>query len=108
MTAFDPKRIVRTNYRSGIDRAKIHKLVAANNRASALSDPAQSWVDSTISTLAFRVFGTHTGHPYQQRAISAKESKTGWYPPQSDVELMTQKQILGFKPAPRLEQVDDE
>ena len=48
------------------------------------------------------------GHPYQQRAISAQESRTGWYPPQSDVELMTQKQILGFKPSPRLEQVNDE
>jgi hypothetical protein len=29
-------------------------------------------------------------------------------PPQGDVELMTEKQILGFKPAPRLEKVDDE
>jgi len=33
---------------------------------------------------------------------------TGCAPPQSDVELMTEKKILGFKPAPRLEQVDDE
>ena len=32
------------------------------------------------------------------------QSKTRWCPPQSDVELMTEKQILGFKPAPRLEQ----
>jgi hypothetical protein len=36
------------------------------------------------------------------------QSKTRWCPPQSDGELMTEKQILGFKPAPRLEQVDDE
>ena len=36
-----------------------------------------------------------SGHPYEQRAITAKKSKAGWYPPQSDVELMTQKQILG-------------
>jgi hypothetical protein len=34
--------------------------------------------------------------------------KTRWCPPQSDGELMTEKQILGFKPAPRLEQVSDE
>jgi hypothetical protein len=49
-----------------------------------------------------------SGHPYEQRAITAKKSKAGWYSPQNDVELMTQKQILGFKPAPRLKQVDDE
>jgi hypothetical protein len=28
--------------------------------------------------------------------------------PQGDVELMAEKQVLGFKPAPRLEQVGDE
>jgi len=28
--------------------------------------------------------------------------------PQSDVKLMTKKHILGFKPAPRLEQISDE
>jgi hypothetical protein len=45
------------------------------------------------------------GHPHEQRAISAAGSKTGWRPPQSDGELMSEKQILGFKPAPRLEQI---
>ena len=45
------------------------------------------------------------GHPYEQRAISAAKSKTRWCPPQCDGELMTEKQILSFKPAPRLEQV---
>jgi hypothetical protein len=34
--------------------------------------------------------------------------RTRSYPPQGDVEPMTKKQILGFKPAARLEQVDDE
>jgi hypothetical protein len=29
-------------------------------------------------------------------------------PPHCDIQLMTEKQILGFKPAPRLEQVGDE
>jgi hypothetical protein len=48
------------------------------------------------------------GHPYEQRAISVAQSKTRWCPAQSDVELMTEKQILGFKPVPRLEQVGDE
>jgi len=27
--------------------------------------------------------------------------------PQSNIELMTQKEILNFEPAPRLQQVDD-
>ena len=48
------------------------------------------------------------GHPYQQRSVTAAKSKTRWCPPQSDGELMTQKQILGLKPAPRLEQIADE
>jgi hypothetical protein len=48
------------------------------------------------------------GHPYEQRAISAAQSKTRWCPPQSNGKLMAEKQILGFKPTPRLEQVGDE
>jgi hypothetical protein len=47
-------------------------------------------------------------HPYKQCAITAAKSKTRRCPPQSDVELMTEKQVFGFKPAPRLEQVGDE
>jgi hypothetical protein len=43
------------------------------------------------------------GHPYQQRPVTAAQSKTRRCLPQSDVEL-----ILAFKPAPRLEQVGDE
>ena len=42
-------------------------------------------------------------HPYEQRAITA--AKAGWRSPQSDGKLMTEKQILSFKPAPRLELV---
>jgi hypothetical protein len=48
------------------------------------------------------------GHPYEQRAVTATQSKTRWRPPQSDVELMAEKQILGFKPASRLAQIGDE
>ena len=48
------------------------------------------------------------GHPYQQRAVTATQSKTRWRPPQSDVELMAEKRILGFKPASRLAQIGDE
>ena len=36
------------------------------------------------------------------------QSKTRWCPPQSNVELMAEKQILGFRPGPRLEQVGEE
>ena len=46
-----------------------------------------------------------TGHPYEQRAIAAAKS---WRTPQSDIELMTEKQILSLKPNPRLENIDDE
>ena len=45
------------------------------------------------------------GHPYQQRPVTAAQSKTRRRTPQGDAELMTEKQVLGFKPAPRLEQV---
>jgi hypothetical protein len=44
-------------------------------------------------------------HPYEQRAITASKAKARWRLPQSDVELMTEKQILSFKPALRLELV---
>ena len=48
------------------------------------------------------------GHPGQQRAVTAAQSKTRWCPPQSNNELMAQKQILGFKPLSRLEQIGDQ
>ena len=47
-------------------------------------------------------------HQYEQGPVTAAQSKTRGRPPQGNVELMTEKQILGFKPAPRLEQVGDE
>src|SRR5260370_5743204 len=48
------------------------------------------------------------GHPYQQRPVTAAQSKTRRRAPQGDAELMKKKQVLGLKPAPRLEQVGDE
>jgi hypothetical protein len=48
------------------------------------------------------------GHPYQQRPVTAAQSKERRCLPQSDVELMTEKQVLSFKPASRLEYVGDE
>jgi hypothetical protein len=47
------------------------------------------------------------GHPHQERAIAAPQRRTSRSSPQSDIELMTEKQDLGFKPTPRLEQVGD-
>jgi hypothetical protein len=47
-------------------------------------------------------------HPYEKSAITAAQSKTRWCLPQSDGQLMAEKQILSLKPAPRLEQVGDE
>ena len=43
------------------------------------------------------------GHPDEQGTVTAAKSKTRWSLPQSNGELMTEKQILGFKPDPRLE-----
>ena len=48
------------------------------------------------------------GHPHQQHAIAAPQQQTYRSSPQGDIELMTEKQDLGFKPTPRLEQTDDE
>src|SRR5947209_12070269 len=43
------------------------------------------------------------GHPHQQRPVTAAQSKTRRRLPQSDVELLTEKQVLSLKPPPRLE-----
>jgi hypothetical protein len=43
------------------------------------------------------------GHPYEQRAIAAAQSKTRWCSPQTNGKLVAEKQTLGFKPGPRLE-----
>ena len=48
------------------------------------------------------------GHPHQQGPVTAAQSKTRRRPPQGNAELVTKEQILHFKPARRLEEVDDE
>jgi hypothetical protein len=47
-------------------------------------------------------------HPDQQSPVTAAQSQTRRRAPQGYAELMTKEQVLDFKPAPRLEQVDDE
>jgi hypothetical protein len=49
-----------------------------------------------------------TGHPYQQRPSPPHSRRRGGARLKTDAELMTEKQVLGLKPAPRLEQIGDE
>ena len=46
-------------------------------------------------------------HPYQQCPVTPTQPQTVRCTPQGNIELMTKKEILDFKPAPRLEQVGD-
>ena len=46
-------------------------------------------------------------HPYQQGPFTIPQPEMLRCPLQSDVELMTKKEVLNFKPVPRLEQVGD-
>jgi hypothetical protein len=42
-----------------------------------------------------------------QDPVTPSQRETSWCSPQGDVELMPQKEVLNFKPAPRLEQIGD-
>ena len=44
---------------------------------------------------------------HQQCALEPSQTEARWYPPQRDVQLETEQQILGFQPPARLEQVGD-
>ena len=52
--------------------------------------------------------GPEPHHPHQQRPVTTVQPQTRRRSPQSDIELMTEKQVLGFEPASRLEDVGDE
>ena len=52
--------------------------------------------------------GPNPRHPYQQRPITAVQPQPRRRSPQCDVKLMMKKQVLGFQPASRLENVDNE
>jgi hypothetical protein len=47
------------------------------------------------------------GHPCQQCPVTTTQPQTLRCTPQCDVELVSKKEILGLKPALRLEQIDD-
>jgi hypothetical protein len=51
--------------------------------------------------------GPEPNQPNHKRPITTAQPKTRPRPPQCDSQLMTEEQILGFKPAARLEQIDD-
>ena len=52
--------------------------------------------------------GPNPRHSYQQRPITAVQPQPRRRSPQCDVKLMMKKQVLGFQPASRLENVDNE
>ena len=51
--------------------------------------------------------GPQAGHPHQQQPVAGVQTKARRRSTQGDIELMSEKQVLGFKPVPRLEQVDE-
>jgi hypothetical protein len=46
-------------------------------------------------------------HPYQERPVTPTQPQTVWRPPQGNIELVSEKKVLDFKLAPRLEQAGD-
>ena len=52
--------------------------------------------------------GPNPHHPYQQRPVTTMQPQTRRRSPQGDIELMTEKEVLGFEPASRLEDVGAE
>jgi hypothetical protein len=52
--------------------------------------------------------GPNPHHPHQQRPVTTVQPQARRHPPQSDIELMTEKQVLGFEPESRLEDVGAE
>ena len=57
-------------------------------------------VVTSLSSIWAGRFAPELRHPYQQRPVTAAQSRTKRRMPQGDAELMTEKQVLGFKPAP--------
>jgi hypothetical protein len=47
----------------------------------------------------------HSGHPNHQDSVTCRQPETSRGPPQGDVDVMTQKEVLDFKPATRLEPI---
>jgi transposase InsO family protein len=60
----------------------------------------------TLYSVYYNETRTHRGppgQPYQQRPVTATQMCTVWCTPQGDTELMSQEEVLDFKPVPRLE-----
>jgi hypothetical protein len=60
------------------------------------------WLNNSGQTEQAR---PHSSHPSHQGAVTRPELETLRSSPQGDVELMTQKEVLDFKPATRLEHI---
>jgi hypothetical protein len=52
--------------------------------------------------------GPEPNDPNQQGPVTVAEQKARRHPPQCDVQLMTENDVLGFKSTARLEQVGNE
>ena len=99
------------SFSSGIVEVRRGRLIPISGaptpedfEASAMPPQNGLWLNHLDRTNKTR---PEPDHPYEQREIAAAQSKTRSCPPQSDGKLMAEKQILSFKPAPRLEQVGD-
>src|SRR5262249_35049947 len=77
-----------------------------SSRSATATHPAPCI--STPSTGRPQSRASAPGHPDQQGAVTAAQSKTRRRTPQGDAELMAEEQVLGFKPARGLEEVNDE
>ena len=87
------------NFRAPVkigDTVAVNVSVAELMREKFRARRSYTWITPRFSR-------PEPSHPFEQRAITAANAKAMWRSPQSDVELMTEKQILSSKPAPRLE-----
>jgi hypothetical protein len=77
-------------------------LKSTENLLSASNTSQQSAKSPTIliGTRGVSKGTPHSGHPNHQSTVTWPKLDTFRGPPQSDVELMTQKEVLDFKPAP--------
>ena len=80
--------------------------ISSANRPEILRDAIAGWYrveqfEPHRAGLARAASSTPAGSGH------SPQPETSWCSPQGDVELMPQKEILNFKPAPRLEQIDD-
>jgi len=72
---------------------------------AAVADAVSRGLRARSGTFQANFHGTQSNHPDQQGPITTAQSTPRQCPPQCNIKLMAQKQILDLKPAPRLEQI---